>query len=66
MLIISFNERKNTLIKVIKKITKIDKIRGSYLARHILINDINKTIEYTGNNAVLKRTLNLIKYNENK
>lgn len=61
MLKISFNERKKTLIKVIKKITKIDKVRGSYLARHILIDDINKTIEYKGDQKVLENTLEIIK-----
>lgn len=52
-----FSEIKNDLITLINKIKDSDPVQGAYLEKHIVIDDKNETVTYTGEAGVINDIL---------
>lgn len=49
----SFNEIKRDTEKMIEKIKTIDAEKGAYLEQHIIFDDKNETMSYTGDPEII-------------
>lgn len=54
---IPYEEMKATAIEMIERLRKTDPERAEYLARHIVLNDITKTLIYTGSESILRAVM---------
>lgn len=56
-----FQEARDTLVGIVEKVRAVDPERGAYLSRHIIINEMKGTVEYTGSDLILKEIMEDIK-----
>jgi hypothetical protein len=57
----NYNELKEIYLGIIKKIKLIDAERGAYLDRHIVFDDMNSYIFYTGTGSIANVLMTKIK-----
>ncbi len=51
---------KKTVDSLIKKISRIDPLRGGYLKRHITYDSASNSVIYTGDEKIIKSILKLL------
>lgn len=45
---LTFEQARDAFVEIIEKITAVDPMRGAYLARHVILNEMKGTVEYVG------------------
>lgn len=61
---LTFQEARDAFVDIVEKIKAIDPVRGAYLARHIIINEEEGTVEYIGSDLILKKIMTDIEIQE--